>query len=234
MMSFLNLYIMHTFVAIEDVAHVCKRVQLWEESFSILIKPQQTLFKLELEMHNWRVCVADDVFLLLRSWLWPHLQDSWWSLPLSDQIWPIPLWPFNHLFPISWGYNFYSLFKIKCMLLWPPLALLKQRVKFLIVVCRLWWKYKCGNNYILHRWWRQCPGCCQLRYRSVIFNSYFYHCKTRILSMKKINVFFSCHTGEPLRELGSECGIEFDEEKTGVIDHHNYDVSDPGEVNTGL
>ncbi|XP_078144399.1 dolichyl-diphosphooligosaccharide--protein glycosyltransferase 48 kDa subunit isoform X1 [Centroberyx gerrardi] len=35
--------------------------------------------------------------------------------------------------------------------------------------------------------------------------------------------------GDPLRELGSECGIEFDEEKTAVIDHHNYDVSDPGE-----
>lgn len=40
-----------------------------------------------------------------------------------------------------------------------------------------------------------------------------------------------CNTGDPLRELGSECGIEFDEEKTAVIDHHNYDVSDPGEVN---
>uniref|UniRef100_A0A8C7UQL4 Dolichyl-diphosphooligosaccharide--protein glycosyltransferase 48 kDa subunit n=2 Tax=Oncorhynchus mykiss TaxID=8022 RepID=A0A8C7UQL4_ONCMY len=35
--------------------------------------------------------------------------------------------------------------------------------------------------------------------------------------------------GDPLRELGSECGIEFDEEKTAVIDHHHYDVSDPGE-----
>ena len=43
-------------------------------------------------------------------------------------------------------------------------------------------------------------------------------------------MLFSCYTGDPLRELGSECGIEFDEEKTGVIDHHNYDVSDPGEV----
>ena len=39
-----------------------------------------------------------------------------------------------------------------------------------------------------------------------------------------------CTIGDPLRELGSECGIEFDEEKTAVIDHHNYDVSDPGEV----
>jgi hypothetical protein len=36
--------------------------------------------------------------------------------------------------------------------------------------------------------------------------------------------------GDPLRELGSECGIEFDEERTAVIDHHNYDVSDLGQV----
>lgn len=42
---------------------------------------------------------------------------------------------------------------------------------------------------------------------------------------------YSPITGDPLRELGSECGIEFDEEKTAVIDHHNYDGSDPGEVN---
>lgn len=35
--------------------------------------------------------------------------------------------------------------------------------------------------------------------------------------------------GDPLRELGSECGIEFDEEKTAVIDHHNYDISDLGQ-----
>lgn len=45
--------------------------------------------------------------------------------------------------------------------------------------------------------------------------------------------FFFYITGDPLRELGSECGIEFDEEKTAVIDHHNYDLSDPGEV-TGV
>ncbi|TRZ02466.1 hypothetical protein DNTS_030291 [Danionella cerebrum] len=41
----------------------------------------------------------------------------------------------------------------------------------------------------------------------------------------------SSDIGDPLRELGSECGIEFDEEKTAVIDHHNYDhtliVADP-------
>merc|ERR1719187_514016 len=34
--------------------------------------------------------------------------------------------------------------------------------------------------------------------------------------------------GEPVRELASECGVEFDEEKTAVIDHLNYDVSDAG------
>ncbi|XP_027377361.1 dolichyl-diphosphooligosaccharide--protein glycosyltransferase 48 kDa subunit [Bos indicus x Bos taurus] len=39
----------------------------------------------------------------------------------------------------------------------------------------------------------------------------------------------SSDIGDPLRELGSECGIEFDEEKTAVIDHHNYDVSDLGQ-----
>jgi oligosaccharyltransferase complex subunit beta len=33
--------------------------------------------------------------------------------------------------------------------------------------------------------------------------------------------------GSPLRELASDCGVEFDEEKTFVIDHLHYDVSDP-------
>jgi hypothetical protein len=37
-------------------------------------------------------------------------------------------------------------------------------------------------------------------------------------------------SGEPIRELGSECGVEFDEEKTAVIDHLNYDISDRGKV----
>ncbi|XP_077424739.1 dolichyl-diphosphooligosaccharide--protein glycosyltransferase 48 kDa subunit [Vanacampus margaritifer] len=44
-----------------------------------------------------------------------------------------------------------------------------------------------------------------------------------------ILVAASSDIGDPLRELGSECGIEFDEERTAVIDHHNYDKSDPGE-----
>lgn len=32
--------------------------------------------------------------------------------------------------------------------------------------------------------------------------------------------------GDPIRELGSECGVEFDDEKTAVIDHINHDISD--------
>jgi len=39
----------------------------------------------------------------------------------------------------------------------------------------------------------------------------------------------SSSIGAPLKELGSECGIEFDEEKTAVIDHHNFDSSDDGQ-----
>jgi len=34
--------------------------------------------------------------------------------------------------------------------------------------------------------------------------------------------------GEPLRELAAECGVEFDEERTAVIDHHNVDINDKG------
>lgn len=36
--------------------------------------------------------------------------------------------------------------------------------------------------------------------------------------------------GDPLKELATECGVEFDEEKTAVIDHLNYDLSDKGKV----
>ena len=42
---------------------------------------------------------------------------------------------------------------------------------------------------------------------------------------------YLCKLGEPLRELASECGVEFDEENTAVIDHLNYDVADEGKVN---
>lgn len=57
----------------------------------------------------------------------------------------------------------------------------------------------------------------------------------QLKDMNRLNSCPSCfYTGDPLRELGSECGIEFDEEKTAVIDHHNYDVSDPGEVTSFL
>merc|ERR1719378_80248 len=44
----------------------------------------------------------------------------------------------------------------------------------------------------------------------------------------------SSAVGTPIRELGSECGIEFDEEKTSVIDHHNFDTSDNGQHTTIL
>lgn len=40
----------------------------------------------------------------------------------------------------------------------------------------------------------------------------------------------SSNIGEAIRDFGSECGVEFDEEKTAVIDHLNYDFSDPGKV----
>ena len=40
--------------------------------------------------------------------------------------------------------------------------------------------------------------------------------------------------GTPIKELGSECGIEFDEEKTLVLDHHNFDTSDDGQVGTSI
>eukprot|EP00164_Ancoracysta_twista_P006696 GFYU01009377.1.p1 GENE.GFYU01009377.1~~GFYU01009377.1.p1 ORF type:complete len:485 (-),score=166.09 GFYU01009377.1:297-1583(-) len=33
---------------------------------------------------------------------------------------------------------------------------------------------------------------------------------------------------EPVRELASECGVEFDDDDTNVLDHFNYDASDAG------
>jgi oligosaccharyltransferase complex subunit beta len=38
----------------------------------------------------------------------------------------------------------------------------------------------------------------------------------------------SSNIGDAIRDLGNECGVEFDEEKTAVIDHLNFDISDPG------
>jgi len=38
----------------------------------------------------------------------------------------------------------------------------------------------------------------------------------------------SANVGSPIRELASDCGIEIDEEKTYVIDHHNFDTTDDG------
>ncbi|CAD5122423.1 DgyrCDS10851 [Dimorphilus gyrociliatus] len=43
-----------------------------------------------------------------------------------------------------------------------------------------------------------------------------------------ILVAANSNIGEPIRELATECGIEFDEEKTAVIDHLNYDIADSG------
>lgn len=59
---------------------------------------------------------------------------------------------------------------------------------------------------------------------------FYCYCDLIALCFNPLLWCFSLSTGDPIRELGSECGIEFDEEKTAVIDHHNYDVSDPGEV----
>merc|ERR1712168_265327 len=42
------------------------------------------------------------------------------------------------------------------------------------------------------------------------------------------------NVGSPIRELGSDCGIEIDEEKTSVIDHHNFDTTDDGTHTTIL
>lgn len=41
---------------------------------------------------------------------------------------------------------------------------------------------------------------------------------------------FRFNTGDPIRELATECGVEFDYEKTAVIDHLNYDIKDQGKV----
>ncbi|XP_050413195.1 dolichyl-diphosphooligosaccharide--protein glycosyltransferase 48 kDa subunit [Patella vulgata] len=38
----------------------------------------------------------------------------------------------------------------------------------------------------------------------------------------------SSSLGDPIRELATECGIEFDEENTAVIDHLNFDINDDG------
>lgn len=51
--------------------------------------------------------------------------------------------------------------------------------------------------------------------------------------MNKLKWFFfllqgSSNSGDVLRELASECGVEIDEEGASVIDHLNYDISDQG------
>lgn len=36
--------------------------------------------------------------------------------------------------------------------------------------------------------------------------------------------------GDAIREFAGECGIEFADDNTAVIDHLNYDVNDNGQV----
>ncbi len=38
------------------------------------------------------------------------------------------------------------------------------------------------------------------------------------------------YVGDPIRDLASECGVDYDEEKTAVIDHFNFDATDTGKV----
>lgn len=45
-----------------------------------------------------------------------------------------------------------------------------------------------------------------------------------------VMVAASSSVGDPLRELATECGLEFDDANTAVIDHLNYDISDEGKV----
>lgn len=40
--------------------------------------------------------------------------------------------------------------------------------------------------------------------------------------------------GDAIREVASECGFEYDEEKTAVIDHLNYDLLNDGGKHTTI
>jgi hypothetical protein len=46
--------------------------------------------------------------------------------------------------------------------------------------------------------------------------------------------FFRCYSyiilGDAIREFAGECGIEFADDQSAVIDHLNYDVHDNGQV----
>ena len=57
---------------------------------------------------------------------------------------------------------------------------------------------------------------CNLTYMSILSNGSYEE------------IFYT--TGDPIRELATECGVEFDYEKTAVIDHLNYDLKDQGKV----
>eukprot|EP00300_Choanocystis_sp_HF-7_P024811 c2635_g1_i1.p1 GENE.c2635_g1_i1~~c2635_g1_i1.p1 ORF type:complete len:438 (+),score=116.68 c2635_g1_i1:31-1344(+) len=45
-------------------------------------------------------------------------------------------------------------------------------------------------------------------------------------SGRSLIVAASPSIGDAVRELGAECGIEFDDSETYVVDHHNFDASD--------
>jgi len=45
-------------------------------------------------------------------------------------------------------------------------------------------------------------------------------------SGRNLLVAVNSNISEPVREVANECGVDFDEEQTGVIDHVNFDASD--------
>lgn len=38
------------------------------------------------------------------------------------------------------------------------------------------------------------------------------------------------NSGDAIREFAGECGIEFSDDNTAVVDHLNYDANDDGQV----
>ncbi len=44
----------------------------------------------------------------------------------------------------------------------------------------------------------------------------------------------SSDLGVALREFAGECGVEFDDENTHVIDHSSFDTMDEGDVSTSI
>lgn len=67
-------------------------------------------------------------------------------------------------------------------------------------------------------------------YQVCILLSFFVYPSTYTSMRTLMSFLLLIIAGDPIRELGSECGVEFDEEKTSVIDHINHDVSDLDQV----